>query len=106
MEFKRYKRGHMESGLNKSSKADVTEHYGKDFQLPGGSGLIKLLNQGYVCPPDAGPAWKAALQAGVDMGMIEDALRMSPQERLEAHQRALNLVIDLSKSREDHDSSS
>lgn len=67
---------------------------------------IELLNHGYVCPPHAGPAWRAACAAGVDMGLIEDALRMSPGERLRAHQHALNLVLAVAQVCSSHDSGS
>lgn len=60
---------------------------------------VAQLNRGYVCPADAGPAWRAAHEAGVDMGLVEDALRMTPEERLREHQRALNLVLDLRATR-------
>ena len=61
--------------------------------------LIEQLNRGYVCPPDAGPMWRAANDAGVDMSLVEDALRMSPAERLRAHQRALNQILALREAR-------
>jgi hypothetical protein len=57
--------------------------------------LIEELNRGYVCPPDAGPAWRAACEYGFDMSLVEDALRMTPEERLEEHQRALDFVLEL-----------
>ena len=59
--------------------------------------LIEQLNGGYVCPEDAGPAWRAAHEAGVDMGLIQDALEMTPEKRLQAHQRALNLILSLKR---------
>ena len=60
---------------------------------------IEQLNRGHVCPPDAGPAWRTAHEAGVDMGLIEDALHMRPSERLREHQRALNLVLAVNEAR-------
>lgn len=60
---------------------------------------IAELNRGYVCPPDAGPAWRTACEYGFDMSLVDEALRMTPEERLEQHQRALNLVIDLMEAR-------
>jgi hypothetical protein len=30
----------------------------------------------HVCPPDAGPAWRAAYEAGADMAAIEDSLKL------------------------------
>jgi hypothetical protein len=61
--------------------------------------LIDQLNRGYVCPPDAGPMWRAAYGAGVDMSLVEDALQMSPAERLQAHQRALNQILTMIEAR-------
>jgi len=61
--------------------------------------LIEQLNRGYVCPPDAGPAWRAACEYGFDMSLVEDALRMTPEQRIEEHQRALNLLLELEAAR-------
>ena len=68
--------------------------------------LVERLNRGYVCPANAGPAWRAACEAGVDMGLMEDALQMSPAKRLREHQRALDLVLAMIKARSSHDSGS
>jgi hypothetical protein len=57
--------------------------------------LIEELNRGYVCPPDAGPAWQDACRYGFDMSLVEDALSKTPEERLEQHQRALNMMLTL-----------
>lgn len=54
--------------------------------------LIEELNRGYVCPPDAGPAWRTAHESGLDMSLIEENLRLTPWERLLANDRALALV--------------
>ena len=62
--------------------------------------LINQLNRGYVCPPDAGPAWRAACEYGFDMSLVEDALRMSPEERLKEHQHALNMILEIEASHE------
>ena len=62
--------------------------------------LIEQLNRGYVCPPDAGPAWRAACDCGFDMSLVEDALLMTPEQRIEEHQRALNLVLEIDAARE------
>ena len=37
------------------------------------------------------------------MALIEDALRMTPIERLREHQRALNFFLKLQESRPQHD---
>jgi hypothetical protein len=57
--------------------------------------LIKELNRGYVCPPDAGPAWRAACEYGFDMSLVEDSLGLTPEQRLDQHQRALDMILDL-----------
>jgi hypothetical protein len=53
---------------------------------------LAQINGKYVCPPDAGPAWHAAMEAGVDMSLIEESLRHSSWERLLANDSALALV--------------
>jgi hypothetical protein len=65
--------------------------------------LIEELNRGYVCPPDAGPAWRAACEYGFDMSLVEDALKQTPEERLEEHQRALDMILELTDAGVDHD---
>jgi hypothetical protein len=62
--------------------------------------LMSELNSRYVCPPDAGPAWRAACEYGFDMSLVEDALRKTPEERLEEHQQALNLVLEILAARQ------
>jgi hypothetical protein len=57
--------------------------------------LIEELNRGYVCPADAGPAWRAACDYGFDMSLVEDALSKTPEERFEEHQRVLDMVLTL-----------
>ena len=56
---------------------------------------LAQINGPYVCPPDAGPAWRAAAEYGFDMSLVEHALSKTPEERLEEHQRMLNLVLDI-----------
>ena len=58
------------------------------------------MNGEYVMPPDAGPAWRAASEYGFDMSLIEDALLMTPEQRLEQHQRALDLVLEVKEAGE------
>jgi hypothetical protein len=63
---------------------------------------LAQINGKYVCPPDAGPAWRAAVDYGFDMSLVEDALRMTPEQRLEQHQRALDLVLEVIAAGERH----
>jgi hypothetical protein len=53
---------------------------------------LAQMNGKYVCPPDAGPAWRAAMECGIDMSLIEENLRRTPWERLLANDAALALV--------------
>ncbi len=57
--------------------------------------LIEQLNRGYVCPPSAGPAWRAACDYGFDMSLVEDSLRKTPEERLAELQQSLNMLVEL-----------
>ena len=59
---------------------------------------LAQMNGKYVCPPDAGPAWRAAHAAGTDMSLIEENLMRSPWERLLANDRALNFVRTLEQA--------
>ena len=43
----------------------------------------------YVCPPDAGPAWRAVCDSGCDMHELEANLRLAPSERMLKHDRKL-----------------
>jgi hypothetical protein len=61
---------------------------------------LARINGRYVCPRDAGPAWRAAMEYGFDMSLVEDALRMTPEQRLEQHQRALDLVLAVKEAGE------
>ena len=60
---------------------------------------LAQMNGKYVMPPDAGPAWRAAYEAGVDMSLLEDSLKRSSWERLLANDRALGLVRALEKTK-------
>jgi hypothetical protein len=60
--------------------------------------LIKQLNRGYVCPPDAGPAWRAAHDAGNDMSLLEHALELTPEQRLAEHQQVIDFLISVNPS--------
>jgi len=64
--------------------------------------LIAQLNAGYVCPPEAGPAWRTACAYGFDMSLVEDALQMTVEERLDSHQRALDLILELREAAQRH----
>ena len=63
---------------------------------------LAQMNGKYVCPPDAGPAWRAAMAYGFDMSLVEDALQMTPDQRLKQHQRALNMFLALKEAGENN----
>jgi len=60
---------------------------------------LAQMNGKYVCPPDAGPAWRAAMAAGIDMSLIEENLRRSPWERLLANDSALALIRQIEQAK-------
>lgn len=51
------------------------------------------INGEYQMPPDAGPAWRAAFEAGEDMTQIEDNLALTPEERILRLQSAVNSLL-------------
>jgi len=63
---------------------------------------LAQMNERYVCPPDAEPAWREACEYGFDMSLVEDTLRLSPEERLERHQRALDMILELQEGCDSH----
>ena len=63
---------------------------------------LAQMNGEYVMPPDAGPAWRAAAEYGFDMSLIEDALQRTPEQRLELHQHALDMILELKEAGEHH----
>jgi len=63
---------------------------------------LAQMNGKYVMPPDAGPAWRAAVEYGFDMSLVEEALRMTPEQRLEQHQLALDMILELKEAGECH----
>jgi hypothetical protein len=60
---------------------------------------LAQMNGEYVTPPDAGPAWREASAAGLDMSLIEQALEQSPADRLARHQQVLEFVMELQQAR-------
>jgi hypothetical protein len=60
---------------------------------------LAQMNGEYRCPPDAGPAWRAACAFGFDMSLVENALNKTPEQRLDDHQLALDLVLEIRAAR-------
>jgi hypothetical protein len=65
---------------------------------------LAQINGKYVCPYDAGPAWRAAMAAGIDMSLIEDSMRMTPEERLAEHQRVIAFLLTVREAGASHGS--
>jgi hypothetical protein len=63
---------------------------------------LAQMNGKYVCPPDAGPAWRAAMEYGFDMSLIEASLKLTPEQRLVEHQQAIDFMIELQESGKTH----
>ena len=59
---------------------------------------LAQINGEYVMPPDAGPAWRAAHAAGIDMSLIEDALKLTPEERPAEHQQVINFLLEVQEA--------
>ena len=60
---------------------------------------LARINGKYVPPADAGPAWRAAVEAGIDMSLVEMNLELTPWERLVNNDRALALIDALQSGR-------
>jgi hypothetical protein len=56
---------------------------------------LAQMNGEYAMPPDAGPAWRKACQYGFDMSLVEENLRLTPEQRLDRHQYALDMILEL-----------
>jgi hypothetical protein len=63
---------------------------------------LAQMNGEYVMPPDAGPAWRAAHAAGIDMSLIEDALTLTPEQRLAEHQQVINFLLEVQEAGQTH----
>ncbi|HTV42042.1 MAG TPA: hypothetical protein VMF08_15845 [Candidatus Sulfotelmatobacter sp.] len=59
---------------------------------------LAQINGKYVMPPDAGPAWIAAHEYGFDMSLVEDFLKLTPEERLAVHQRKINFLLEVQEA--------
>ena len=59
---------------------------------------LAQINGEYVMPPDAGPAWRAAHAAGIDMSLIEEALKLTPEQRLAEHQQVIDFLLEIQEA--------
>lgn len=51
--------------------------------------------------PDAGPDWKAAIDAGHDMDLLLHCLSLTPEQRWEEHKRFVTMIERLERARDD-----
>jgi hypothetical protein len=63
---------------------------------------LAQMNGKYVCPADAGPAWRAAMEAGVDMSLIEASLKLTPEQRLAEHQQVIDFLLEVQSAGRSH----
>jgi hypothetical protein len=59
---------------------------------------LAQINGKYVCPLDAGPAWRAAVEAGLDMSLVEHALSLTPEQRLAEHQQVIDFLLTVQQA--------
>lgn len=63
---------------------------------------LAQINGKYVCPPDAGPAWRAAMESGIDMSLIEHSLLLLPEQRLAEHQQVIDFLLQVQEAGQSH----
>jgi len=63
---------------------------------------LAQMNGEYAMPADAGPAWRAAHAAGVDMSLIEASLRLTPEQRLAEHQQVVDFLLEVRTAGRSH----
>jgi hypothetical protein len=63
---------------------------------------LAQMNGKYLMPPDAGPAWRAAAEYGFDMSLIEESLKLTPEQRLAEHQQVIDFLTELQESGQSH----
>jgi len=63
---------------------------------------LAQMNGKYVMPPGAGPAWREAMESGFDMSLIEESLKLTPEQRLAEHQQVIDFLIELQESSQSH----
>ena len=68
------------------------------------SATLAQMNGEYCMPADAGPAWRAAHAAGIDMSLIEHALTLTPEQRLAEHQQVLDFLLEVQEAGRKHGS--
>ena len=60
------------------------------------------VNGEYAMPPDAGPAWRAAHAAGIDLSLLEASLRLTPEQRLAELQQVVDFLLEVREAGQRH----
>ena len=63
---------------------------------------LAQVNGGYTLQPEAGPAWRAAHEAGLDMSLVDSALQLTPEERLAEHQQVIDFLLEVQAAGQAH----
>jgi len=63
---------------------------------------LAQMNGERCLPPGAGPAWRAAYEAGLDMSLLEATLQQTPEERLAGHQQVIDFLIEVREVGQSH----
>jgi hypothetical protein len=63
---------------------------------------LAQINGKYAMPPDAGPAWIAAHESGFDMSLVEDFLKLTPEQRLAEHQQVVDFLLEVQEAGRTH----
>jgi hypothetical protein len=75
---------------------------GSDFPTVIDERTLAEMNGQYTLPPDAGPAWRAANEAGLDMSLIEETLKLTPEQRLAQHQQVIDFLLEVQAAGASH----
>ena len=63
---------------------------------------LAQMNGEYLMPPDAGPAWRAAHAAGIDMSLLEESLQLTPEQRLKELQQVVDFLLEVQEVGRNH----
>ena len=63
---------------------------------------LAQINGEYAMPADAGPAWRAAHAAGIDMSLLEESLQLTPEQRLRELQQVIDFLLEVQEAGRNH----
>jgi hypothetical protein len=64
--------------------------------------ILEQMNGKYICRDDASHAWREAVSAGIDMSLVDHALSLTPEERLDEHQQVINFLLEVQEAGRKH----